>query len=195
MAENSDKKDRLVKVAAKIFGKNGYHGTHMSEVAREAKVSPKTLYQYFDSKQALFIEVRRWAADQLRGDIMAQLMETNETGLTAIRNLMKSYGKFMHKNRGPTRIMAEAVAIVDGDVREEQKSQFLESSELLRTVLEDDIGSGLLETPGDPGDIARNFLGFTSILAYFLLLDMDKKRLGDFNPDYALGLFFDAIKQ
>lgn len=45
----------------------------------------------------------------------------------------------------------------------------------------------------DPEQIAWLFLSFAYLIAYAVLLDLDKESVGGFNPEYALELFFGAI--
>jgi len=44
---SSYKKSKILKAAAKIITKKGYHNTQMDDIAREAKVAKGTLYLYF----------------------------------------------------------------------------------------------------------------------------------------------------
>jgi len=48
------KRQQILDGAMALFLQNGYEGTSMSQVAREAAVSKGTLYNYFDCKAALF---------------------------------------------------------------------------------------------------------------------------------------------
>jgi len=45
----------LLKAAAKVFYVQGFHGTKMSHVAKEAKVSKGVLYFYFTNKEDLYM--------------------------------------------------------------------------------------------------------------------------------------------
>jgi AcrR family transcriptional regulator len=49
----------IIDEALKVFVKKGYNGTTMTEIAQNIGVSKGTLYQYFDSKEALFEGVLR----------------------------------------------------------------------------------------------------------------------------------------
>src|SRR5260370_14299137 len=46
--------DQLVESALRVFAQKGYARTQMSDVAREMGVSQGTLYNYVESKEALF---------------------------------------------------------------------------------------------------------------------------------------------
>ena len=54
-----DRVDDLVAAAATVFGQYGYRRTQMADIAHRAGVSPGNLYNYVDSKDALFYLVLR----------------------------------------------------------------------------------------------------------------------------------------
>src|SRR5215468_12635515 len=49
-----DRLDQLIASAIKVFTTRGYRRAQMADVARELGVSPGTLYNYVESKEALF---------------------------------------------------------------------------------------------------------------------------------------------
>ncbi|MFC3694562.1 TetR/AcrR family transcriptional regulator [Chenggangzhangella methanolivorans] len=59
----ASKRDQIVAAARELFLAHGYGATSMDAVARDAPVSKRTLYNHFESKQALFLAVLRisWA--------------------------------------------------------------------------------------------------------------------------------------
>jgi len=52
-----ERRRRLIAVAEKVFVEQGYGATSMDEIAQDAGMSKKTLYQLFDTKEALFAAV------------------------------------------------------------------------------------------------------------------------------------------
>ena len=50
---------RIVRAAIRIFGKSGYRGASMNEVAEEAGVSKGLLHYHFHTKERLLIEAQR----------------------------------------------------------------------------------------------------------------------------------------
>lgn len=48
-------KGSLLQAALKVFSTNGYHGSSVSDIAKEAKVSKALFYHYFDSKNDLLV--------------------------------------------------------------------------------------------------------------------------------------------
>jgi AcrR family transcriptional regulator len=52
-ARGEQRREELLRAAATVFGREGYHETTTNAVAAEAGVSPATLYQFFPNKEAL----------------------------------------------------------------------------------------------------------------------------------------------
>src|SRR5437773_1209959 len=60
-----DRLAELVSAATEVFGRKGYRRTQMAEIAAAAGVSPGNLYNYVESKEALFDLVLRAGIDGL----------------------------------------------------------------------------------------------------------------------------------
>jgi AcrR family transcriptional regulator len=52
-ARGEQRRKELLRAAATVFGRSGYHETTTNAIASEASVSPATLYQFFPNKEAI----------------------------------------------------------------------------------------------------------------------------------------------
>jgi AcrR family transcriptional regulator len=52
-ARGEQRRKELLRAAAIVFGRSGYHETTTNAIAAEANVSPATLYQFFPNKEAI----------------------------------------------------------------------------------------------------------------------------------------------
>jgi AcrR family transcriptional regulator len=52
-----DKRQAILDATLRLISKNGFHGTAMSKVAQEARVSTGIIYHYFDNKDELIDEL------------------------------------------------------------------------------------------------------------------------------------------
>ncbi|MEU9860542.1 TetR/AcrR family transcriptional regulator [Streptomyces sp. NPDC047971] len=57
---------QLLQAAANVFCSNGYTAASTNAIAREASVSPGTLYQYFPNKEAIAVELGGRLLHQMR---------------------------------------------------------------------------------------------------------------------------------
>jgi TetR/AcrR family fatty acid metabolism transcriptional regulator len=62
---SGDKRDRILKAAVKVFARNGFHATRVSEVAKAAGVADGTIYLYFKSKEELLFSLFEDRVDKL----------------------------------------------------------------------------------------------------------------------------------
>ncbi|MBU4606397.1 MAG: TetR/AcrR family transcriptional regulator, partial [Proteobacteria bacterium] len=53
--KNSDKHRRIIEAAVKVFAKNGFFNSKVSEIARAANVADGTIYLYFQNKDDILI--------------------------------------------------------------------------------------------------------------------------------------------
>ena len=53
LQKSIDKRNALIKATIELVNNNGFHATSMSKIAKMAKVSPATIYLYFENKQDL----------------------------------------------------------------------------------------------------------------------------------------------
>ncbi|MFJ6946270.1 TetR/AcrR family transcriptional regulator [Streptomyces wuyuanensis] len=67
---------QLLEAAAGVFCRNGYTAASTNAIAREAGVSPGTLYQFFPNKEAIAVE--------LGGRLMQRWRETHGAALDAL---------------------------------------------------------------------------------------------------------------
>lgn len=64
MARVKNKKQKIINTAIKLFVKNGVHNTSMQALAKKAGVATGSIYNYFDSKDALIVDVFYSIADE-----------------------------------------------------------------------------------------------------------------------------------
>ncbi len=190
-----EKRERILKTAIQLFGRDGYYGTRMSEVARKARVSPKTLYKFFSGKKELFISARQYAYNRLVRDTIATVPPelVGLDSFTTVKSVLKSYSAFIRQNRGLARILAEAIAVVDDDIRRDQEESFVRAVSAMTTVFSKDVQQGKVKLAADPDKVAWLFLSLAFLIAYAVLLDLDREAIGGFEPEYALEHFFTAM--
>jgi TetR/AcrR family transcriptional regulator, fatty acid metabolism regulator protein len=190
-----EKRERILKTAIQLFGRDGYYGTRMSEVARKARVSPKTLYKFFSGKKELFISARQYAYNRLVRDTIATVPPelVGLDSFTTVKSVLKSYSAFIRQNRGLARILAEAIAVVDDDIRRDQEESFVRAVSAMTSVFKKDVQQGKVKLEADPDKVAWLFLSLAFLIAYAVLLDLDRESIGGFEPEYALEHFFEAM--
>ena len=76
------KRQQIIAGAETVFTECGYEGASMSRIAVEASVSKGTLYNYFDSKSALFAAFVEQKASQTLATIFQNTQEESDLAIT-----------------------------------------------------------------------------------------------------------------
>ena len=66
-----ERKQEIIRAAAKRFARHGPGKTTLDEIARDIRIGKATIYHYFESKDELFFASLRWEAEQFIKDIKA----------------------------------------------------------------------------------------------------------------------------
>lgn len=61
----AERRAQLLEVALGLFASGGFHGTSMEDIADAAGVTKPVLYQHFDSKQQLYLELMETVSGEL----------------------------------------------------------------------------------------------------------------------------------
>jgi len=64
--ENLRHREDILTAAVRLFSQKGFHTVSMQDIAKEAEFGVGTLYNFFDSKEQLFLELMRAGIDKVR---------------------------------------------------------------------------------------------------------------------------------
>lgn len=93
------RREDIIKTAITLFSEHGYHGTGVDMIMHASKVSKKTLYTYFRSKDELILATLQYYDGLFRNNFMKQvekLASTPEDKLLAMFDVAKIW--FMQDN-------------------------------------------------------------------------------------------------
>ncbi len=133
---------KIEAAALKVFIRQGYHGTAMRDIAREARVSMGNIYNYFKTKEELYVSIIRHFEERMtelqRTAVWPHVGRVDAAGLAELAKAVKQvvYGNpdywrlmyidvvefgnrhFAHSFRGLARILEQRVG---GPLRDRMK--------------------------------------------------------------------------
>jgi AcrR family transcriptional regulator len=68
-------RDKILKVAQKLFARHGYDGTTTKELAEKAGIAEGTLFRHFTNKKAILVEIATQGWVELLTDLLTELSE------------------------------------------------------------------------------------------------------------------------
>jgi len=87
-SRGGDKRPRILEAAVRVFAKNGFHATRVSDVARAAGVADGTIYLYFKSKDELLLSLFEDRVEKLLSYMRSELPKL-EGAQTKLRRVIE----------------------------------------------------------------------------------------------------------
>lgn len=100
--DHDQKREQILKNAAKVFATEGYDRASMSMLARECGISKANIYHYYDSKDALLFDILETYLRELRDAICGLSLDglTPEDGLRGVVAVtLKAYQGADHEHQ------------------------------------------------------------------------------------------------
>ena len=142
-AEQTVSRDAVMRAAATVFHRRGYHGATMADIAAEVDLTAGSLYHHFPSKEDLLIAVLDAGLSQITGDVRVAV-ERDAAPAATLREIIH-----IHIRSEIDDVNIAAAVIFEGrallnvpGVREQYVRQRDTLEALYRRVVEDGITAG-----------------------------------------------------
>lgn len=98
MRRKDDEKQKSIKEAViKLILQEGFHGASISKIAKEAGVSPATVYIYYENKEAMLQDIYREYSEEVFDYLIDKLNNCND-GEQIIEILVREYYLYIKDN-------------------------------------------------------------------------------------------------
>lgn len=142
-------RDDVVRAAARLFGRRGYHGTSMRDLGRELGLMGSSLYSHVSSKQELLVEVVESGA-ALFQESAEKALAGEGTATERLRRFVAGHIEVVLDNVDATRTFLNEARALDPEFRR----PIIEARDLyegeLRTLLGEGVRSGEFRSDLDP---------------------------------------------
>lgn len=135
----------LLRAAARLASRRGYHGTRVSDIVSEAGLSKGTFYEHFDSKDDCFVELyRRANAGMIRAGIEAAEKNFRSGAFGTIHAVVRSLVGYVYRDPRLAEVMRVELGAANpaiGSERQENQQKiaeiFVVIARRLRTPLDE----------------------------------------------------------
>ena len=93
----SEKRDKILQNAARLFAKNGFENVSMAEIAAKLKLNKATLYYYFKSKDEIFFMIQMQAIEQAN-EVLVKVLGSNLGPKEKLREAIKSHVRIVTRD-------------------------------------------------------------------------------------------------
>jgi TetR/AcrR family fatty acid metabolism transcriptional regulator len=155
MKRNSEKYQRILDAAVKVFANQGYHQSTVSQIAREAGVADGTIYLYFKNKDDILVQFYEYKTKQVFKRFR-EAVDQADTAVEKLRNLIRVHLEAFQKDLH----MAIVYQVETRQHRRLAEKPIKEMSKMYR-----DIISEVVELGQEEGTLRRNlYLGMVKRL-------------------------------
>jgi TetR/AcrR family fatty acid metabolism transcriptional regulator len=155
---STDKRERILRAAVKVFAKKGFFASRVSEIAKAAGVADGTIYLYFKSKDDLLT--------CLFEDRITRLLEVMRNELDALPDASARVRRMIEMQLGLLEGQRDLAEVVTVNLRQSSKllkqygaRRFTEYLELMAAVIAEGQRTGELRADVSPRIVARAIFG------------------------------------
>lgn len=112
MSTPGDRRREILDVALRAFSQRGYHATSMNDIADALGMTKPVVYQHFDSKRALYLELLRDVGQDLVTAVTKAAAGTSDPREQTERGMV-AYFRWVHENRPAFSLLFESSERVD----------------------------------------------------------------------------------
>ena len=152
----------MVASAERLFSERGYHGVSMDEIATASGITKPMLYEYFGSKEGLFLACVERARGRLFEEIAAAVRQADEPQ-QALRAGVEAFLKFADQQRATWVVLFGE----GGRFGEAAASIRAEQSGLIAQLLREQPGWSGEPDPEQLDAIAHVFVGAAEAVAFW----------------------------
>lgn len=172
--KNSDKHRRIIEAAIKVFAKNGFYNSKVSEIARAAQVADGTIYLYFQNKDDILIS--------LFEEVMQDVLDRVETAIAKETNPARKLERFAQAHLSLVEENQEVSEIIQVEIRQSSKFmrgydnvKFVKYLNIISDIIREGQAQGLFRPDVKPGIAKRAFFGALDEMSRYWVLSSAKK--------------------
>jgi AcrR family transcriptional regulator len=156
-------REKILKVAQKLFARNGYDGTTTKQLADKAGIAEGTLFRHFTNKKAILVEVATQGWIDLLTDLLTELSEM--ASYEAISQVMYKRMLRLGDNYDMMRVCFMEVQFHQ-DLRERIQSEVIEKmTDVAEAFFQTAMERGIYRRM-NPRVIAQVFLGMFVVAGF-----------------------------
>ena len=136
-----DKPQQIVEAAIRVFARNGYYSSRVSDIAREAGIASGTIYLYFKTKDEILVTLFR--------DKMAAFVAALRTEIGRERDPEAKIRRLVRRHFEVLEASPDMAEVVQVELRQGQKffrgasaHEMSAYFELIGSILEDGVAAG-----------------------------------------------------
>ena len=172
--KSNDKHRRIIDAAVKVFARNGFYNSKVSEIARAAQVADGTIYLYFQNKDDILIRL----FEEKMADVLRRVSEAVAEESDPARKLERfalAHLSLVEENQQLAEIIQVEIRQSSKFMKEYKNIQFLQYLNLISSILKEGQDKGVFRPDIEPGVFKRAFFGALDEMSRYWVLSSARK--------------------
>jgi AcrR family transcriptional regulator len=169
----------VLEAAIRKFGEKSFLAATTAEIAQEAQVSEKTVFDLFGDKKTLYLDVR----EHIRRTAIDDMLPRLPIGAGApkiLRALGREYLREVARNSDRARVSLQSItAIDDPEIKRSTQDYFLQTHSLIMGVLKNGQEAGLVAAGLDLDQFAWTYAMALHAVGFVTLMDYPQRMSED----------------
>ena len=188
------KRDRILRAAIKVFAKNGFYATRVSEIAKAAGVADGTIYLYFKNKDDVLITIFEEGIERLL-TILREVAESEEPFESRIQRIIELQLGLMEEQRDLAEVITVNLRQSSRLLKQYATPLFMQYIDVIAGVVRDGQEEGSFRQDLNPRVVARSLFGaIDAILLTWALGEGDPSALRK-AATHCASLFIEGLRE
>src|SRR5690625_2154356 len=150
----TNRKDDILRVAAKLFANKGYHSVSMNNIARNVGLSKTSLYHYFDRKEEILGSIVVATVQKL-SEHVEQAIRAHQSPDAQLVAFMEAHADFFEKHQSAFQVLLTRTAnLRDPSMRDVPVEWRANYQNTIRNIIRDGVNQGLFRAE-NPDAVVR----------------------------------------
>ena len=172
--EHTDKFNRIIQAAIKVFARKGFFNSRVSEIAREAGVADGTIYLYFQNKDDILISLFEVSMDAVIRN-MREVLDREADPRKKIQLFAIQHLKMLETNKELAEVIQVELRQSIKFMKEYKNEKFLQYLNLVSDVVREGQAQGVFRKDIVPGVAKRAFFGALDEMSRYWVLSSKKR--------------------
>lgn len=168
------KYEKILKAAIKVFAKNGFHNSKISQIAKEAGVADGTIYLYFKNKDDILIRLFEEKLDEINNDLRNEL-ENIRDPREKFQIFIRKHLSTVERNRNLAEVISVELHQSHKFMKEYHPEKFGEYLNIISGIIREGKEAGIFRSDLMPGVIKRTIFGALDEMVLYWVLTPSPK--------------------
>ena len=189
----SDKYQKIIQAATRVFAEKGFYNAKVADVAREANVADGTIYLYFKNKDDLLISIFENSMDTFTGEVQRRI-ESLQDPAEKLKQFIRLHLDIVRQNQDIAQVLQIELRQSSKFMKEYAATKFRDYLNIISKILEEGQEKGIFKKTISPLILKRAIFGAVDEMALEWVLMKRKKYSTEEVAEQVCLMFLEGIE-